>query len=67
MCWGVRGDVGKGMRGGVQCKKVCWGVGKVRGDGEKGEEMWGSVGGSVLGPHTSSFFYTSPISLPTLP
>ena len=29
---GVGGDVGRGMRGGVQCKKVCWGVGEVRGD-----------------------------------
>ena len=45
---------------------MCWGVGEVRGDAGKGEgsevrEMWGKVGGSVLGPHTSL------IPLPTLP
>ena len=45
------------MRG--RCRKVCWGVGKVRGDVGKGEvrkEMWGSV----LGPHTLTHFPTPP-------
>ena len=39
---------------------MCWGVGEVRGDVGKGEEMWGSVGGSVLGPDTRTHFHTPP-------
>ena len=57
--WGVGRDVGK-CRG--RCGKVCWGL------GEK-EEMWESVGGSVLGfpiptttspPHPNAIPYTHP-------
>ena len=41
---------------------MCWGVGEVRGDVGKGEvrEMLGSVGGSVLEPHTLTHFLTPP-------
>ena len=75
----VRGDVGKvgkcvwvrgrkgrcGKRYERRCRKVCWGVGEVRGDVGKGKgnevrEMWGSVGGSVLGSHTLTHFPTPP-------
>ena len=66
-CVGVRGRKGRcGKRYERRCRKVCWGVGEVRGDvgkGEGSEEMWGRVGGSVLGPHT--LLYTSSIPLPT--
>ena len=55
---GVRkGDVGRGIRG--RGRKVCWGVGEVRGDvgkGEVREEMWGSV----LGSHILTHFSTPP-------
>ena len=39
---------------------MCWGVGEVRGDVGKSEEreMLGSVGRSVLGPHTLTHFPT---------
>ena len=74
MCWGVgEGRKGRsGKRFKRRCRKVCWGVGEVRGDVWKGEvrEMWGSVGGSVLGPHTLTHFprppsFLSPHPLPT--
>ena len=50
-----------------RCKKVCWGVGEVRGDVGKGEgnevreEMWGSV----EAPYPNALPYTSPIPLST--
>ena len=40
------------MRYERRCRKVYWGVGEVRRDVRKGEEMWGSV----LGPHTLTHF-----------
>ena len=48
-----------------RCRKVCGDVGGGNGKGRKNEEnevreMWGSVGGSVLGPHTLIHFPTPP-------
>ena len=70
-CVGVWGRCGKRYE--RRCRKVCWGVGEVRGDVGKGEgrEMWGSV----LGPHTQTHFptplptcqHTSPLTPYTLP
>ena len=39
---------------------MCWGVGEERVDVRKGEKMWGSKGGSVLGPLTLTHFPTLP-------
>ena len=47
-------------------RKVCWGMGEVRGDGGKGEgseEMWGSV----LGPHTHPIPLPLRLSSPHIP
>ena len=46
-----------------RCKKVCWGVGEVRGDVGKGEG--GDVGKCVGAPHSDTFPYTSSIPFPT--
>ena len=61
--WGQQENVlGCGRRCGKRyerCRKVCWGVGEVRGDVGKGEgieEVWISV----LGPHILTHSHTLP-------
>ena len=58
-CVGMWGRCGKRYE--RRCRKVCRGVGEVRGDvgkSEVREEMLGSVGRSVLGPDTVAHFPT---------
>ena len=60
-CGGRKGRCGKRYE--RRCRKVCWGVGEVRGDVGKGE-VREEMRGSVLGPHTQTHF---PTPLPFLP
>ena len=60
-CVGVWGRKGRyGERYERRCRKVCCGVGEVRGDVRKneGSEVREEIWGSVLGPHTLTHFPT---------
>ena len=63
MCWGVGGVVGRGMRGGVgKCGEVT--VEKLLATSVVGDV--GKCGKKCVGaPHSNTFPYTPPISLPT--
>ena len=60
-CGGRKGRCGRRYE--RRCRKVCWGVGEVRGDVGKGEG--GDVGKCVGAPHPNTFYYSFPIPLPT--
>ena len=59
-CGGRKGRCGKRYK--RRCGKLCWG-----GKGKVKKEMWGRVGGSVLGPHTLTHFPKPPLFLSSHP